>query len=106
VIRRLLWIVLGAVLGVTGYRRLSRLARAVMPGGRRGRGPGPQPHREQLAGAALFARDVRDGIEEYLSRHASRPAPNLEGQRAGAPRPGAVSERGALPGTHYPKDGH
>jgi hypothetical protein len=106
VIRRLLWMVLGAVLGVTGYRRLSRLARAVAPGGRQGRGPGPRQRREPVAGAALFARDVRDGIEEYLSRHARRPGPNLEVQRAGAPRPGRAVERGALPGTHYPKDGH
>jgi hypothetical protein len=105
-IRRLLWMVLGAVLGVTGYRRLSRLARAVAPAGRRSRRPGPRPHREPAAGAALFARDVRDGIEEYLSRHARQRGPNLEGQHAGAPRPGRAGEGGALPGPHYPKDGH
>jgi hypothetical protein len=96
--------VIGAVLGVTGYRRISRLARAVAPGGGRGRGQGRR--REPLAGAALFARDVRDGAEEYLSRHARQPGPNLEGQRAGAPRRGHGRESGALPGTHYPKDGH
>jgi hypothetical protein len=106
VIRRLLWMVLGAVLGVTGYRRLSRLARAVAPGGGRGRAADRRLRREAPAGAALFARDVRDGIEEYLSRHAGQPGPNLEGQRAGAPRRGHAGGSGALPGTHYPKDGH
>ena len=34
-IRRLFWLIAGVLLGVTGYRRVSRLARAVAPGGPR-----------------------------------------------------------------------
>jgi hypothetical protein len=56
VIRRLFWLSVGAAAGIAGYRRAERLAR------RRG-----------LVGAARgvarFARDVRDGMDEYMDRH-------------------------------------
>jgi hypothetical protein len=77
---------LGAVLGVTGYRRLGRLARAIRPGGGRGSGRGAAGRPEPPAAASRFARDVRDGMELYLSRHARPAAPNLEAQQARAQR--------------------
>jgi hypothetical protein len=50
-IRRGCWLALGAVLGVTGYRRAIKLARAMLPGrGQPGRG---LPGRGQLARAGL-----------------------------------------------------
>jgi hypothetical protein len=106
VIRRLFWMAVGAVLGVTGYRRVSRLARAITPGTRRGGGNGAQRRHEPLAGPALFARDVRDGAAEYMSRHAGQGALNLGGQHAGERRRRETGQAGALPGTHYPEDGH
>ena len=35
-IRRLFWMLVGAVAGVTGYRRVARLARAIQPRADRG----------------------------------------------------------------------
>jgi hypothetical protein len=78
-IRPAIWLVLGAVLGVTGYRRLARLIRA-MPGqgaavalsGRQASGgAGRQLSRRQLAGSGLgrgslaLLRGVRVGMAEY-----------------------------------------
>ena len=54
-IRRAIWLLAGAALGVAGYRRLSRL---LTMGQARRRG-----------GAAGFARDVRTGMAEYMERH-------------------------------------
>ncbi|HEY7143348.1 MAG TPA: hypothetical protein VH637_03805 [Streptosporangiaceae bacterium] len=77
-IGRLFWLTLGAVAGVTGYRRLSRLLRAALPVPRRGRA-------RESGGLASFARDVRDGMAQYQDQRAA---------------PG----RGH-PGTDYAKDG-
>jgi hypothetical protein len=91
-IRRGFWLAAGAVLGVTGYRRLTRLASVLTvprtPGMRSlpGTGPtaGPQmvappPRaRSQLAravAAARFVRDVRDGMAEYRDLHRDEPDP-------------------------------
>jgi hypothetical protein len=71
----------GALLGVTGYRRISRLARAVTPGGRRDRRGIPRG-RDWARGAALFARDVREGMELYTDRHPKLAGRTLEGQQA------------------------
>jgi hypothetical protein len=87
VIRRLFWLLAGAVLGVTGYRRAGRLARslspasAIRPAGRvlgavarpgtagaARRGAAAAPGR-----VAPFLADVRDGMEIYLDRHATAP---------------------------------
>jgi hypothetical protein len=78
-IRRLFWLAAGALLGVTGYRRVSRLARTVT-------------HRGWTHEAALFARDVRDGMELYADRHPRLAGRTLEGQQARA-------------GIDYAKDG-
>jgi hypothetical protein len=125
VIRRLFWLLAGAVLGVTGYRRAGRFARslrpasAVGPAGRVLRAvarPGhpavrsagqPAPGR-----VAPFLADVRDGMEIYLDRHGAqpddgtaRPGPNLGGQHL-APR--LPAPRGATGGRfrfYHAKDG-
>jgi hypothetical protein len=119
-IRRLFWMTAGALLGVTGYRRASRLARAVTAGGarpsdrthRRARGDltsGRWAHRGWTHGAASFARDVRDGMELYADRHPRLSGRTLEGQQARAERgheAGAGGEhRHGYSGVDYEKDG-
>jgi hypothetical protein len=80
VIRRLLWLTLGAVLGVTGYRRLSALARSVPPALR-------------VRELARFASDVREGMAVYAERH-PRPAGRVPGNHAErGPRPPATPSR-------------
>lgn len=99
-IRRGFWLLAGAALGVTGYRRAARLGRTLVPEGR-GVAPRPSRHtgRQVLAGAALagrgaaegaaFVRDVRDGMAEYLDRQHRQARRSLESQqgRAGGSRP-------------------
>ena len=88
-IRRLFWMVAGALLGVSGYRRVSRLARAVTASaGRRGRG---RARGDWAGSVTLFARDVRDGMELYTDRH-----PRLAGRTLGGQK---------HPGVEYAKDG-
>jgi hypothetical protein len=116
VIRRGFWLAAGAVLGVTGYRKATRLARAVVPAGRPARPgvltrpPEPPPRRrppllltsrQVLRGAAragrsaaqgaAFARDVRDGMAEYLDRHAQGAGRTLESQHG---RQATAGQRG------------
>jgi hypothetical protein len=110
VIRRLFWLTAGALAGVTGYRRVSRLARAVGAGGRRRRAPRGARGLGWAGAAALFARDVREGMELYADRHPRLAGRTLEVQRARAQRPrGAAPDeelrRRASPGTNYAKDG-
>ena len=105
-IRRGFWLAVGAVLGVSGYRRASRLARTVLPAGA-GQRPGRAGRRARpaavitgrglLAAAAsagrgtaqgvAFARDVREGMAEYLDRQGDQAGRTLgsqrDGQRAG-----------------------
>jgi len=64
--RRMFWLSLGAVIGVTGYRRVTALARSLRP----------QPPQGSLAG---FAADVREGMALYMDRQAARAPANLEG---------------------------
>jgi hypothetical protein len=101
--RRLFWITVGALLGVTGYRRISRLARAITPGGRRNE-RGIAHGRDWARGAALFARDVREGMELYTDRHPKLAGRTLEGQ-ARAPRPADASSGRARPRIDYAKEG-
>jgi hypothetical protein len=64
VIRRGFWMGLGAALGVTGYRRASKLARVIRPTRRT-----LSSRRSAVNGTAAFLRDVRDGMDEYLDQH-------------------------------------
>ena len=75
-IRRLFWLLLGAVLGVTGYRRATALARSLRPA--------PRP-----SALAEFAADVREGMALYMERQPGAAASTLEGHR----------RRGLPPGT-------
>jgi hypothetical protein len=76
VIRRLFWLALGAVLGVTGYRRATRLVRSIAPG----------PRARELT---RFAGDVREGMGLYMERHPGPAPPTLGSQQV---RP-ALAER-------------
>jgi hypothetical protein len=108
-IRRGFWLVLGATLGVSGYRRASRLAHSIAPASSAAAaGPlarrSPLTSRRILQGAAragrstaegaAFVRDVRDGMAEYLDRQASDAGRTLESQR-GRPAPEAQRRRAA-----------
>lgn len=90
-IRRMFWLVLGAVLGVTGYRRAARFARSVSPAAR-------------AAGLARFAADVRDGMELYMERHPGEGASTLESQRGRGQVPGPPADR-VVSRTNHVKDG-
>jgi hypothetical protein len=82
--RRLFWLLLGAVLGVTGYRRATALARSLRPAIR------PAPRAQALTD---FAADVREGMAVYMERQARAPASTLEGHRPrGLPRGRSATE--------------
>ena len=66
-IRRLFWLTLGAALGISGYRRVTAVARAVMPA----------PRARELA---RFAGDVREGMDIYRQRQIQASRPALEGR--------------------------
>jgi len=90
-IRRLFWLVLGAVLGVTGYRKATAFARSLRPAPR-------------ASGLAEFAADVREGMALYMERQARPPASTLEGhRRAELPegRPRAGLPRGGRGGSAH-----
>jgi len=108
VIRRGFWLAVGATLGISGYRRASRLARSLSPAPAPAPPPAsarPRPRPDlttrrilALAAAAgrttaegaAFVRDVRDGMAEYLDRRAGDQSRTLEGQRG---QPPATSQR-------------
>jgi hypothetical protein len=86
-IRRVFWVLLGAAVGIGGYRRVSRVARMLLPNGglagqvsRRATRPAlAHPASTALerrasrpsaaSGTAAFVRDVRAGMADYLDRH-------------------------------------
>jgi hypothetical protein len=77
-IRRGFWLLLGAALGISGYRRLTRAAKALVPHGalvgqlqRRTPAVTPASRGAGRAGAETiaFVRDVRVGMADYLDRH-------------------------------------
>jgi hypothetical protein len=101
-IRRGLWVAVGAAIGVSGYRRASRLARTIFParpGSALAAGSSARPRptlitgRSLLAAAATagrgtaqgvaFARDVREGVAEYLDRQGDEAGRTLGSQRGG-----------------------
>jgi len=102
--RRLFWVSTGALLGVTAYRRVSRLARAVSGIERPAAAPGSGGTRGRVPegwarGAAQFARDVRDGMELYTDRHPELAGRTREGQQAHPRHPADQGRGRAFPGT-------
>jgi hypothetical protein len=124
-IGRLGWLAAGVVLGVTGYRRATRLARSVRPGiaarwswpasgpdapASRFSPPAGRPPAAGQRGLGPFARDVRDGMELYLDRHSQPPGHHLEGRNLDghqvAPRlAGQAGRSGGYPDPDNAKDG-
>lgn len=75
---RSLWFAAGAVIGIAGYRRVTRAARALVPRGDllglpRRRDGTARPARTAASRAGTetiaFVRDVRTGMADYLDRH-------------------------------------
>jgi hypothetical protein len=110
--RRGFWLAAGAVLGVAGYRKASRVARTItgapVPGrmlssgpralkaGSEARpaGPAAVPVAARIRSAVGFARDVREGMAEYRELHGRRLGRSLGNQRGRAP--GRSSQRGRI----------
>ena len=88
-IRRLFWLTLGAVLGVTAYRRAVALVRSI-----------PSPVRAgtvaSIRSVAGFGSDVAEGMAEYMDQHSRRMSSTLEGHR---------EDPGVIPRTDDMKDG-
>jgi hypothetical protein len=88
-IRRAFWLVLGAVLGVTGYRKATAIARSLRPAPR-------------ASALAEFAADVREGMAVYLEQQAQPPASALEGhRRRGLPAGKPPADGRARPDAHH-----
>ena len=82
-IRRGFWVLVGAAGGIMGYRRAASLSRQVSETlGARPKRPGTV-NRHLARETIRFTRDVREGMDLYLSRHGDTPRPNL-GQGANA----------------------
>ena len=79
-IRRLFWLVLGAVLGVAGYRRLTGFVRSVSPAAR-------------ARSLGRFTADVRDGMQMYMERQPGDGPTTLEGQQQHGEFPGPAAGR-------------
>ena len=78
--RRLLWLLAGAGLGISGYRRLTRLVRG-LAGSSRSRSRSQSRYRSgRPRGLAGFARDVRDGMDLYAQQQRR----DIEARRAPA----------------------
>jgi hypothetical protein len=82
VIRRGFWLTLGAVIGVTGYRRAARLARSVLPAAAVGQGQLAHAHRDA---GALPAGDGRAPKGRALRGRGAR---SEQGHDQGRERPG------------------
>jgi hypothetical protein len=81
--RRLFWVTVGAGLGISGYRRATRIVRELS------RPRPPLRPRWRISGrpsgVAAFARDVRDGMDLYAEQQRL----NIERRRASADFPGS-----------------
>jgi hypothetical protein len=76
-IRRGFWLVVGAVGGIIGYRRVSSLGRQVSETlGTRQKRPGAAK-RHWARETLRFTRDVRDGMDLYIARQQQPSAPTL-----------------------------
>ena len=72
--RRLFWVTVGAGIGISGYRRATRIVRELS------RPRSPLRPRWRVSGMAAFARDVRDGMDLYAEQQRL----NIERRRATA----------------------
>jgi hypothetical protein len=70
--RRLLWLTVGAGLGISGYRRANRIVRDITRGS-----PARRPGL-RAEGLARFARDIREGMDLYAEQQRL----NIERRRA------------------------
>jgi hypothetical protein len=86
--RRLFWLGLGAVLGVTGYRKVTAIARSLRPAPR-------------ASALTEFAADVREGMAVYIERQAQPPASTLEGHRRRGLPAGRSEASQPRPDTHH-----
>ena len=110
-IRRGFWLVVGAAGGIMGYRRVSSLSRQVSETlGARPKRPGAVK-RHWAREAIRFTRDVREGMDLYLSRHPGGERSNLGAgpQRSPAPpfveAPSRMRGREGLPSVQH-RDAH
>jgi hypothetical protein len=120
-IRRGFWVAVGAAVGISGYRRASRLARTVFParpGSALATGPGERARPPVITGRSLlaaaasagrgtaqgvaFARDVREGMAEYLDRQGAEAGRTLDTQRDG--RRGGIQQAGTQQARAVPED--
>lgn len=80
-IRRLFWLTAGALAGILGYRRASAVTRQVAEtlGARPENAKQPGVKRRHWARQAVrFARDVREGMDLYMSRQTGGRHPSLD----------------------------
>jgi len=101
VIRRLFWLLAGAGLGISGYRRVTRVFRELAR-------PGPRT-RSRLRGLGGFARDVREGMDLYAEQqrlNAGRrqaPAGHTLGSQVTAASASGQGHRAARNGSPAPR---
>jgi hypothetical protein len=68
-IRRAFWLGAGAAAGILGYRRVTAIGRRFSLTAGFSPGAAARP-RHTVRGMITFARDVREGMDIYTSRHA------------------------------------
>ena len=84
--RRIFWVTVGAGLGISGYRRATRIVRELS------RPRSPLRARWAASGMTAFARDVREGMDLYAEQQRL----NIERRRA----PGAPALGSSAPSAH------
>ncbi len=116
--RRMFWLTLGAAMGVSGYRKVTRMARALTParpslrsvgGWQEPRGAASARSAAGLVcgvrGAAGFARDVQEGMRLYRFPE-SREVPTLEGHGQTQDWAAARAADASMESSDIVKDGH
>jgi hypothetical protein len=74
-IRRGFWLVVGAVGGIIGYRRLVTFGRRAS--GTLGAGRANAKKQHWVRATIRFTRDVREGMDLYMARHPRQAGPTL-----------------------------
>jgi hypothetical protein len=92
-IRRGFWLTAGAVTGIWGYRRVAaagrRLSASLTPGGGLNASRQARPGAVALARETYyFTRDVREGMELYMTRHRAAAGPTLSTDHDAQPEDG------------------